>query len=486
MRTETRIVLNAGTVVGYVHNAVARFLGIPFAAPTIGDARFLRPGAPVSWPGERDTFEAAPAPPQSGTVGVGLRGAARVAEDCLYLNVFAPAQADAPCPVFIWIYGGGYIHGDGADPLFDGSHLAAAQQLVVVTINYRLGLWGFAPFRERNVGLRDQIAALEWVKFNITAFGGDAGNVTIAGESAGAMSICNLLAMPSATGLFHRAIAQSGAAANVATRAQADEAAAVAREELTVDPDQADVAALLEAQRATIRRLRVQHRANPLRPHIDGELLPIDPMAAARAGAQVPLIIGINRDEYRLYIRSSFKLDDAALTNHLEQRMGELGVPDAPAAAAHVLAHYRTGASPSRNPNAAMLADIETELRFRDPMFRYAIARGANTWVYQFDWPSPALRGWLGATHALEIPFVFGNFDLPAIAKFVGAGADATALSDRMMMMWGHFARHGAPPPNWLPFTASTRMQLHLDRQIACRAVDDDATVRLWDAILRR
>ncbi len=485
MRTE-RIVLNAGTVVGSVHDAVARFLGIPFAAATTGDARFLRPGTSVSWSGERDAIEAAPAPPQSRTVGVGLRGAARVAEDCLYLNVFAPSQASAPCPVLVWIYGGGYIHGDGADPLFDGSHLAASQQLVVVTINYRLGLWGFAPFRERNVGLRDQIAALEWINRNIKAFGGDAGNVTIAGESAGAMSVCNLLAMPSAAGLFHRAIAQSGAAGNVATRAQADEAAAVAREELAVDPDEADMAALLDAQRTTIRRLRVQHRANPLRPHIDGELLPVDPLAAARAGAQVPLIIGINRDEYRLYIRASFKLDDAALTSHLQQRLRELGVADIPAAAARVFTHYRNDAAPSRNPNAAMLADIETELRFRDPMFRYAIARGGNTWVYQFDWPSPALRGWLGATHALEIPFVFGNFDLPSIAKFVGAGPEATALSDRMMTMWGHFARYGAPPPNWLPFTASARMQMHLDRHIACRAVDDNATVRLWDAILHR
>ena len=267
MRAETRIVLSTGTVVGSVHDAVARFLGIPFAAPTAGDARFLRPAAPLSWPGEREALAAAAAPPQSRTIGVGLRGAARVAEDCLYLNVFAPAQAAGPLPVFVWIYGGGYIHGDGADPLFDGSHLAASQQLVVVTINYRLGLWGFAPLRERNVGLLDQIAALAWVKHNIAAFGGAAGNVTIVGESAGAMSVCNLLATPSAKGLFHRAIAQSGAAGNVATRAQADEAAAVAREELAVDPDEADVTALLEAQRATIRRLRVQHRANPLRPH---------------------------------------------------------------------------------------------------------------------------------------------------------------------------------------------------------------------------
>jgi para-nitrobenzyl esterase len=200
----------------------------------------------------------------------------------------------------------------------------------------------------------------------------------------------------------------------------------------------------------------------------------------------VPLIIGINRDEYRLYIRSSLKLDDTGLTSHLVRRLKERHVPEPASAAGRLLAHYRGLATDSRNPNAAMMCDVETELRFRDPMFRYAMARGANTWVYQFDWPSPALRGWLGATHAIEIPFVFGNFDLPAIAKFAGAGVDATMLSNRMMMMWGHFARHGAPPPPWLPFTAGTRMQLHLDRQIACRTVDDDASVRLWDEILGR
>ena len=133
-----------------------------------------------------------------------------------------------------------------------------------------------------------------------------------------------------------------------------------------------------------------------------------------------------------------------------------------------------------------MLSDVETELRFRDPMFRYALARGANTWVYQFDWPSPALRGWLGATHAIEIPFVFGNFELPAIAKFAGAGPEATALSRRMMSMWSHFARYGAPPEPWSPFTSNTRMQLHLNRQIECRAADEDASVRLWDEILGR
>ncbi len=246
-----------------------------------------------------------------------------------------------PLPVFVWIYGGGFIHGDGSDPLFDGSNLAAAGAMVVVTINYRLGVWGFVPLHERNVGLRDQIAALEWVKRNIAAFGGDAGNVTVAGESAGAMSVCNLLAAPSARGLFHRAIAQSGAADNVASRAQADETAAVLREELETDPDDADATSLLRAQHAVMTRLRPVHHASPIRPHVDGDILPVNPLTAARSGAAVPLIIGINRDEYRLYIRSSLKLDDAGVTSHLVRRLKERRLPDPLLPRTRVLAHYR-------------------------------------------------------------------------------------------------------------------------------------------------
>ncbi|HTL00448.1 MAG TPA: carboxylesterase family protein, partial [Pseudomonadales bacterium] len=256
MSAETRAHLRGGIVAGRVDGAVRKFLGVRFAAPAIGPARFLPPREPLPWDGVFEANSFAPAPQQARTVGVGLRGAARVDEDCLYLNVFAPVQALEPLPVFVWIYGGGFIHGDGADPLFDGTKIATAGRMVVVTINYRLGVWGFAPLCHRNVGVRDQIAALSWIRDNIAAFGGNPANVTLAGESAGAMSICNLLAAPTARGLFHRAIAQSGAADNVATRAQADETAAVLLEELAVDPDEADATALLAAQHAVMRRLR--------------------------------------------------------------------------------------------------------------------------------------------------------------------------------------------------------------------------------------
>ena len=473
-----RVEIDSGWLEGSVGDDVTRFLGVPFAEASVGRLRFQRPQRMPRWQGDRSAVGYAPGPPQEKTVGVGVRGATRSAEDCLYLNVFSSTRSSRRRAVLVWIYGGGYLHGDAGDALFDGSNLARAQDLVVVTFNYRLGVWGFAPLVERNVGLADQIAALEWVARNIA--------VTIAGESSGAMSVCNLLAAPSARGLFHRAIAQSGAASNVATREQADETAAVLREALRVDPEAADVAQLLDAQNATIRRLRPLHHATPLRPHVDSDLLPTHPLDAAPATSSVPLIIGINRDEYRLYIRSSLKISDAELASYVERRLVELSVDEPSAVTRRVLEHYRALPADPRNPNAALLADIETELRFREPMLRYALARGRNTWLYQFDWPSPALRGWLGATHAIEIPFVFGNFDLPPIAKFVGAGTHATALSRQMMALWATFARDGRPPPVWRPFTANERVQLHLHHEIAYKRMDEDPTIALWDRILQR
>jgi para-nitrobenzyl esterase len=482
-----RVDTDAGALRGVVDDGVARFLGVPFAAPSIGALRFRRPQPIEPWRGIRDASTRASAAPQPKTLGVGVRGANAIADDCLYLNVFVPSASGSGRPVLVWIHGGGYVHGDGGDALFDGGRLARGQDCVVVTLNYRLGLWGFAPFVDRNVGLADQIAALGWVARNAREFGGDPRNVTLVGESSGAMSVCNLLAVPRARPLFHRAIAQSGAANHVATLAQADETAAVARHELGCDPHDADVGALLAAQRATVRRLRPSHHTNPLRPHVDDDLLPHDPIDAAARGADIPLIIGMNRDEYRLYVRPSLKIADVDLGAFVARRLTEHHVADVDATTDRVLLHYRSEPPlDRRNANAAIVADVETELRFRDPMLRYSLARGRNTWVYQFDWPSPALRGWLGATHAVEIPFVFGNFDVPGIAKFVGAGADATALSGKIMNLWGTFARDGRPPDAWRPFEPNDRTQLHFDREIVTRRMNDDPTVALWDEILSR
>ena len=239
-----------------------------------------------------------------------------MSEDCLNLNVFTPARDDAARPVMVWIFGGGYVNGDGADPMFDGRVLAATGDVVVVTINYRLGVFGFLAGDHANLGLTDQIAALTWIRHHIDSFGGDPGNVTLFGESAGAMSICTLLTMPGAKGLFHRAIAQSGTGENVATREQADEAAELFFRFLDGD----DPDALLEAQRQASTTFFESHRRTAFRPWIDGDVLPVHPDEAAASGADVPLIIGWNRDEQRSYINPRERITTAELLRRLDAR----------------------------------------------------------------------------------------------------------------------------------------------------------------------
>jgi para-nitrobenzyl esterase len=473
----------SGALAGRLDPDARRFLGVPFAAPPLDGLRMRAPAQVTPWPGVRDASVAAAAPMQPRVVGLGMRGAARSDEDCLYLNVFAPAADGARRPVLFWLFGGGYLNGDAADPLFDGGRLAQAHDLVVVTANYRLGAFGFSAIGDANVGLADQIAALEWIRTNVERFGGDPDTVCVAGESAGAMSVCNLLAAPAARGLFHRAIAQSGAADNVATQAQASSVAHALRETLAADPRTAPAEALLAAQSAVVEQLRAVHRAIPFRPWIDGTLLPRHPVDLA-AESTVPLLTGINRDEQRLYVRSSLRIDTEALTALIERRLTPLH-PDPGFAARRVLDHYTNGRPRSPiNANAAILADVDTELRFRRPMLRYAAARRAPTWIYQFDWPSPALRGWLGACHAIEVPFVFGNFSPPGTAKFAGAGPEADALALDVMARWAGFVRHGHPGADWPAYDAADPRQMHLDRAIRVRRLADDPTVDFWNGLL--
>lgn len=464
-----------GALIGLDRGGASCFLGVPFAEPPTRMRRFRHPLPRRPWSGELDATAAGPAPIQPAVLGLGMRGATRTSEDCLTLNIFTPSCDERARPVIVWIFGGAYVNGDGADPLFDGTRLAAARDVVVVTFNYRLGALGFAAIHQPNCGLADQVAVLEFVRDHIAQFGGDPACVTIVGESAGAMSVCNLLAAPSARGLFHRAIAQSGAARNVASPAQAQQAAIMLRGALDDAFESADTAEILNAQSAVSQALATEHRALPFRPCTDEALLPHHPIDVASIST-VPLIMGMNAHENRLYTRASLRLSDEALLHRIAERVGER--------APSVLDHYRLHHPKSAiNENAAIASDIATELAFRQPMLDYVGRRTAPTWIYQFDWPSPALRGWLGACHAIEIPFVFGNFDLPSTTKFAGRGPDALALSDEVMTLWSEFARSGRPPARWPQFTQATRQQMHLHREPYIASLNDDPTRRFWEQL---
>jgi len=446
-----------GPAIGRNVDGVLQLRGLPFAQAPVGELADKPPVPPETWAEPLEALTPGPAPLQPQLFGMGMRSAASVSSDCLTLNVDAPLPDDtsehngtAPPgkrPIMVWIFGGGYITGDAADELFDGAALAR-RGMVVVRANYRLGALGRA-----NLGLADQLLALHWIRDNALALGGDPNCITLFGESAGAMSICNLLTAPAAAGLFHRAIAQSGAGSNVATaeQAKAAEARWVTERANLANPD--DPEELMALQSRLGRELRPKFGGMPFRPVVDGKLLPEHPEQAAHKGANVPLLIGHNADEHRLYMNPRHRLKPGGLHEELGRRLPKT-VIDA------LSQHY-----PDLN-DVERLAAAETELRYRAPQERYASAREqhradnnlpANTWTYRFNWPSPALRGWLGACHAIEIPFVFGNFKQRTIAKFVGPGHEP--LSAEVQTLWCHFAREGRPPEIWQPYP--NVMELH-------------------------
>lgn len=445
------------------------FRGVPFAAAASGRLRFAAPRPPQPWDGVRAALSFGVAPPQERGAMSSLPGFAvgETGEDCLSLNVWTPGLDDGRRPVMVWIPGGGFTMGSGSQQLYDGAALARRGGVVVVTLNYRLGAMGFlhggglhSPGVEvaSNAGLLDQVAALRWVRDNITAFGGDPDQVTVFGESAGAMSVATLLAMPAARGLFRRAIAQSGAARHVAP---AEEGAALARSLLAhlglgdgPTESLADIPLdlLLAAQDACTAEYTKARRGLAWRPVIDGVVLPRPPCDAVADGdaAGVPLLIGTTADEWRLFGLGdprSFDLDDTRLASRLEQAIG--------AGSTEVLDFYRA-AYPHASPSDLWFR-IETDRTFRVPAALLALAQSkhqADTYCYLFTWQS-AITG-LGSCHGLEIPFVFGNLHQPGMAVFAGDSPEAHRLSDVVQDAWLTFARHGKPShpglPAWVPY----------------------------------
>jgi para-nitrobenzyl esterase len=460
----TTVQTRDGVIRGEDLGGVLRFRGIPFAAPPVGERRWQPPARPEPWDGELDATEFGPMAPQPpGGGGQFLAPDTPEDEDCLTLNVWTPAT-DGSRPVMVWFHGGGYRQGSSRSPFYDGEPLARRGDVVVVTVNYRLGALGFAAHPDLrsddsgpagNWGLLDQVEALRWVKDNAATFGGDAGNVTIFGESAGAGCVAALLAAPPAAGLFHRGVVQSGAGVALSL-----EQAAKATEELSVAAGVADVAGLrdlpVDQLIAAQSRVDTGTGAMTFLPCVDGHLLTERPLAAIAAGASsgVPVIVGTNRDEWKLWApadRKSRTLDDDALLRRVERRTrdGAQEVIDG-------LRRLRSARGEECEPKDLWFA-FESERFFRVPALQLAdalVGRGP-TFVYLFSWPSPAMGGWLGACHGLEIAFVFGTHGRGELARFTGSGADADRLAETMMDCWIAFARTGDPSTDavaWPPY----------------------------------
>lgn len=457
------VATTAGRVRGRREAGLTVWRGVPYAAAPAGALRFRAPQPPEPWPGVRDAGRDGPLPPQPRTSR--LLGAGRgtpTDEDSLTMTIARRTEGSGRKPVMVFIYGGAYGIGGAVASAYRGETLAAAGDVVFVGFNYRLGALGWldlsaygtaaAPV-ETNTGLRDQIAALTWVRDNILAFGGDPGDVTLFGESAGATSVLTLMAVPEAAGLFQRAIAESPAIGAVHS---AERSRAWAAELVDALPGGAaalrdpDTRALIE--QTTRLDLAISDRspgARLLGPVVDGTLLadyPVEVLARGD-GLPVPLIIGTNADEGTLFQR----MPGLRATPERVDRMFEQTVP---AAKEGVLAAY-----PAKS---GRLDRLVTDLIFWAPAGRVAAghARVAPTWMYRFDFAPPVMRAVrLGAAHGAELDHVFVRRDslTRRFATALGGGRAARALTGRVSTAWLTFTRTGAAPAWWPPFDPEAR-----------------------------
>ena len=488
--------LSDGAVRGRVESGVAAFLGIPYAAPPFGSNRMLPPQPVQAWAGERDATSFGPTvpkgdyPPQYAPL---LPEVVIPGEDCLNLNVWTPATNAAGLPVLVWIHGGSFMNGSGSVGAYNGAAFAR-DGVVCVTINYRLSAEGFLFLGDgiANLGLLDQLAALQWVQRNISAFGGDPARVTVAGESAGAMSVTTLLSMPLAEGLFTQAIAQSGAAAHTLTQDEACMVGGYLADALGVPADRDSIKAVpLEqlVQAASDLVVQVQTAPDPAKwgqlalsllpfaPTVDGSVLPVAPITAIAAGqgSDVPLLIGSNRDEARLFLVAAATIDLIDQPT-LAAAAGAYGLSQ------DDLAVYR-----GNRPDASagdILAAVVTDWFFRIPAIRVAEARAAsgnpNTWMYRFDRPAPGDNHRLGACHGAEIPFVFDTITRNELHPLIG-DTPPQAVADQAHKVWVNFITNGGP--GWAAYdTASRATGLLTD---AINAIDDPAAGERarWDGI---
>ena len=474
--------VHGGRIRGVRRHDLWSFSGIPYAASPAGGRRWRPPADPPPWSGVRECDRFTPIAPQSpGLVEMSLGGEPEEnSEDCLSLNIWTPGLDARRRPVMVWIHGGSFVSGSGAGSLYRGGRLAREGDVVVVTVNYRLGLLGFLAhpvlgdegqtwLHDRawsgfgNWGLADQVAALQWVHDHIADFGGDPGNVTLFGESAGGMSVSALLAVPEAKGLFHKAIVESGPPYSYSVDQAATRAEAVAahlgipltRQSLEQVPAETLVRVAGEVGQISTNN---DDSGLLLMPVVDGGLLPMAPEVAVATGSasEVPLLIGTTRDESAFFTVGNPAL--AQLDGEGLFRWTRRLSPD-PTESERVIAGVR-GARTSRGepvtPRDLWVA-VSTEFVFRLPSVRLADAHagvadaGVGTYCYLFTWESPAFGGYLGSCHALEIPFVFGTVHNPAVQGFCGGGEEAFALSDVIRQGWTNFARSGSPGawPTW-------------------------------------
>jgi para-nitrobenzyl esterase len=491
-----------GPVRGADDGQVRTWKGVQYAAPPVRDLRFRAPEPPRRWSEIAEATSFGPACPQPSFPNMPLDLGAPQGEDCLRLNVWASSDTEPGDrkPVMVWLHGGAYALGSGSQALYDGRRLVGGGDVIVVTVNYRLGALGFLDLSsfntarrrfDSNIGLHDVLAALRWVRDNITAFGGDPRRVTLFGESAGAGIVTTLLAAPAAEGLFAAAIAQSSPATSVYDRGRAERVAVGVLDKLGIARSEVDrlfdvpVAAILGATQQVFDEVPVRNPGTlAFVPIVDGDLLRDYPVKLAQEGRSlpVPLIIGTNKREaalFRLMRSPLMPITPRAITSMFTQIAAEQPDLQLPTEEQIVSAY-------SRLRRKARVLSIATDVGFRMPSVWLAEAhsRVAPVFLYRFDYATPLLKALLvSAAHATELPYVWGNLGAPKDPTLkLGGARTAKAVSKRMRTRWINFATQAKPTgppgePEWTPYHKADRACLIINKR--------DAVVRDVDAQIR-
>lgn len=491
---------------------VQSYKGIPYAQTVSGKNRFKPPQPVKPWSGARPALRFGDSSPQQSK---GLIGPSPVTpaftppeyvqpgDDCLVLNVWTPDGADGSLPVMVWLHGGGWTSDSGTCKIYDGENLASRGDVVVVTVNHRLGASGLTDFsrllgREfadsSNLSIRDLIAALEWVRDEISNFGGDPNLVTIFGESGGGWKVATLLGTPSAQGLFHRAIIQSGPLTRFATQEQADEVAGIILSELDITPETAHKLHELSWQELVAAEARVLSQIPMMSgtpgfpagfwPVLDGKLLQrhVFEPDAAPSSRQVPLLIGQTGTEFTLFMlgdKDAYSLSQADLRKRVEKVFGEEAAP-------RIVETYQRD-FPDYDPSGlwfrlysdyamGTLTSIIQEARTE--------SGSAPVYTYRFNWQTPLLNGKLYSPHTIEIPFVFDNVNTETGRLLTGGGEEVGILAEAVSSAWVEFARTGRPRaqglPEWPPYSSIERRSMHIDTTSKVKPYMDPGMLELF------
>jgi para-nitrobenzyl esterase len=483
------------------------FKGIPYAAPPVGDLRWMPPQPVKPWKDVRPAKEFGTIAPQNlMPAGLIKHVEQQQSEDCLFLNVWTPGLDNAKRPVMVWIHGGAFAIGSGSDPQFNSDILPKKGNIVLVTLNYRLGMLGFLRLKDATVGkipstgnegFLDQVAALKWVKENIEAFGGDPKNITVFGESAGGMSIGCLMVMPAAKGLFQKGILESGVGSVAIPKTEANKVGELFLKVSGIKSDD------VKAMRAltTTQLLKLENKMKTMgagpgevmkitatTPVADGEVIPDFPIKLARQGAAkgITAIIGTNLDEWNLFAAmqpGSDKINDEEMMKRLSFIMPGADVKQ-------LVETYRIALQKRGGPvtPAAISSAVQTDVMFRIPALDLVQAQLKNNtpaYNYLFDWKSPVMGGMLGACHSLEIGFIFGTYD----DMFCGKGPEADKLSECMQDAWLSFAKTGNPSSkcmgNW-PAYGEKRLTMILGKERRVETAPFEAERAAWDKVKRQ